>query len=305
VTALIHTDGHVLVHAPGHLYSPLPLQVKPPKEQAKPGELEANEKRFVADLVRFLAPAELNCNEADDPIPKPILRDGVEYVLVRNIDQFPSAFRIRMPGDAHWFYPDFLLWITDRRTTPATQTLCLIDPKGILQDMRDGWSDSKLLSLLYRLRLVEQQCAPDGTVTLPSGEIMRFRARGAIVSISSFLSLANSKAQFALAADRPSVSKRTFEKAGIFFIDDEGYMERLHDYLRADDDWLLSWMGELALRAATPMGQWFAEKMTSGETRWIGEVLKAILPADGEPPTRKAALANLNRLPDWQGTEVG
>lgn len=295
MTALIHVEGQVLVHAPGHLYSPLPLQAEPPQEQVRPGELNGDERRFVADLVRFLAPGKLARNSAEDPLPQPIVRDGVEYVLVRNIDQFPNAFRVRMPGDAHWFYPDFLLWIIDRSTTPAVQTLCLLDPKGLFQGLRGGWADSKLLSLLYRLRVIERQCAPEGVVTLPSGETMRFRMRGALISASPFHDLANAKTQFALATGRNAISRRTFEQVGIFF-KDESYIERLHDYLRADDDWLIGWMGELASQADTPIGRWIAGKMTNGyiDSRWLGEFLQVILPADGEPATREAAMARFN-----------
>lgn len=298
MTALIHTDSDVLVHAPGHLYTPLAVEPKanPPTEQVKPGELEVNEKRFLTDLIRFLAPQQLLPNSIDNPIPLPLEREGVEYVLVRNIDQFPHAFRIRMPGDAHWFYPDFLLWITDRNTAPATQTLCLIDPKGIWQGLRDGWGDSKLLSLLYRLRDIERQCAPTGVVTLPSGETVRFRARGVLISNTPFQDLVNRR-QFALAAGRPSPCRATFAQAGIFFMDDDRYIERMHDYLRADDDWLLQRMGELAGREDTTLGRWFSRQLAAGhyESACLDDLLGAVLPASGEPRTEDAASARIER----------
>jgi hypothetical protein len=58
----------------------------------------------------------------------------------------------------------------------------------------------------------------------------------------------------------------------------------------------LQCMSEIAGRDDTPLGRWFADKLSSGQNAsdWIDHLLRAVLPAKDQPRTADAAKARID-----------
>lgn len=179
---IVEPQGEIEVMAPGSVYQPLLLS---PDERhlnirLGPGALDKNEEKFVRDLIRFLYPAG-NHPKSDKT---PLLWQGKDVWLKRNIENEPRSFRLRV-DDSNWFYPDFIVWILDHAT--RTQTFGFVDPKGLAQGLPEGWRNYKIVSTLYMPHVVEQKM--EGLPLLCEGEEWTFRVRGVLISTTSLLGL--------------------------------------------------------------------------------------------------------------------
>ena len=171
-----------VVLVPGSLYQP--LLIRPPDgsvERVTPGELDANEARFVRDLIKFLYPGET------PPEPgQPLIWKGLEIWIKRNLEKREDSFRLSV-DTSDWYYPDFLIWIVDRNN--RVQTLGFVDPKGLREGVDGGWSDYKIVSTLYMAHVVQKAVTQNGMLEI-DGEPWQFRIRGALLSTTDYNSLA-------------------------------------------------------------------------------------------------------------------
>lgn len=167
-----------IVRVPGSLYQP--MLIRPPEESAvrvTPGELNTDEARFVRDLIKFLYPGET------PPEPgQPLIWRGLEVWIKRNLEKREDSFRLSV-DTSDWFYPDFLIWIIDRKN--RVQTLGFVDPKGLREGVDGGWWDYKVVSTLFMAHAVEREVTQDGKLEI-EGEPWQFRIRGALLSTADF-----------------------------------------------------------------------------------------------------------------------
>jgi hypothetical protein len=171
-----------VVRVPGSLYQP--LLIRPPDgsvERVTPGELDANEARFVRDLIKFLYQGET------PPEPgQPLIWKGLEIWIKRNLEKREDSFRLSV-DTSDWYYPDFLIWIVNRKN--RVQTLGFVDPKGLREGVDGGWSDYKIVSTLYMAHVVQKAVTQNGMLEI-DGEPWQFRIRGALLSTTDYNSLA-------------------------------------------------------------------------------------------------------------------
>ncbi|MCS6805500.1 MAG: DEAD/DEAH box helicase family protein [Blastocatellia bacterium] len=101
------------IHFDRHLYQPLLVDM-PDKAQIVPPGLKESEARFVRDLREYWN-AEKDTSLA-----------GKEVFLLRNLGRGRGVGFFEERG----FYPDFILWLLDRKT--KTQRIIFIEPHGML-----------------------------------------------------------------------------------------------------------------------------------------------------------------------------
>jgi hypothetical protein len=224
------TAGEFEVLAPGSVYQPLLLQ--PPEGDRwnlAPGTLNDEERRFVDDLVRYLYPS----GEPPKALGAPLRWGDKQVFLRRNLDREPGSFRLRV-DDSDWYYPDFIVWIVDHAA--RVQTFGFVDPKGLVSQVRGGWSDYKMVSTLYMPYVVEQALYRGGAVVDQDGEPWTFRIRGVLVSTSSFLGMTNEAKYKARDAQNSDVTpdKAALKRGRIVFQEDAGYIAQVLDLLTRD-----------------------------------------------------------------------
>jgi len=100
------------IHFDRHLYQPL-LIAKGNKTRSVPPPLNDGERKFVEDLKHF-------CKSG------PVLLKGKELFLLRNLSRGKGIGFFEESG----FYPDFILWVTER----YKQRLVFIEPHGMLNE---------------------------------------------------------------------------------------------------------------------------------------------------------------------------
>ena len=110
--ALYNEDRDTLprIHFDQHLYQP--LLVEQDGITSSPLGLNANERRFVADLKDY-------CANASGTLP-----DGVELFLLRNLGRGKGVGFFESSG----FYPDFILWIK----SDDAQRIVFVEPHGMV-----------------------------------------------------------------------------------------------------------------------------------------------------------------------------
>lgn len=98
---IIEDGGKLEVLAPGHLHQPLLLDPGNGAADIKisPGALEANERKFVVDLIKRLYP------DGSPPrsLGAPLKWGNREIHLRRNLEKDPGSFRLRV-DDSDWYY---------------------------------------------------------------------------------------------------------------------------------------------------------------------------------------------------------
>jgi hypothetical protein len=170
-------NDDLVVRVPGSTYQPLLIK---PQEGSKcsvsPGAMNETEARFVRDLIAWLCP---DGNYPD--LEQPLQWHGKEIWLRRNLDRHDDSFRLDFEG-SDWFYPDFLIWIVDRKQ--RIQTLGFVDPKGMREGVEGGWADYKVLCTLYQPHVIEQRLAEAGQVLILDGEPWAYRLRGILLATS-------------------------------------------------------------------------------------------------------------------------
>jgi len=229
---ILNPQGRFEVMAPGSVYQPILLTPQQEGIEIGPGKLEINEEKFVLDLIHFLYPS------GNPPkSPKTSLKWGdYQLWLKRNIEKDPDSFRLRV-DDSNWFYPDFILWIVDKKN--KIQTLGFIDPKGLAIGAGAGWSDYKIVSTLYMPHVLETQINRSGALMDPNGGAWEFRIRGVLVSTTSFSGL-KEQAKFSLRAedgDDVIPDETDFRRARIVFQpigDNIAYIETVLNLLTID-----------------------------------------------------------------------
>ncbi len=170
-----------VVRVPGSLYQP--LLIRPPDvsvERVTPGELDANEARFVRDLIKFLYLGETPPEQG-----QPLIWKGLEVWIKRNLEKREDSFRLSVDF-SDWYYPDFLIWIVDRNN--RVQTLGFVDPKGLREGAEEGWWDYKVVSTLYMAHVVQKAVTQNGMLTIDD-EPWQFRIRGALLSTTDYTAL--------------------------------------------------------------------------------------------------------------------
>jgi len=241
--------GSVLVHTPGHLYTPSPVAVDGIGKAASPGALIKTEAQFIARLIRRLDPQHRQNQEVIQRLPAAIQQGQREYFLLRNLDRSPQGTRLRL-ADENWFYPDFIFWILDRSAQPETQRLCYLDPKGLEMGMRGGWSHSKVLCFAYKL--VEIVSALPNPYNR-NGQPVRLFLKGAFISTTRRDELEKATAgsqEFHVYDDagyKVFPGYDDFASAGIFFAEKTDHIERLMAHLLAGE----SLLDQVMQRAAT------------------------------------------------------
>jgi len=201
-----------VVRVPGSLYQP--LLIRPPDgsvERVTPGELDANEVRFVRDLIKYLYPGET------PPEPgQPLIWNGQEVWIKRNLDKREDSFRLSV-DNSDWYYPDFLIWIVNRKS--RVQTLGFVDPKGLREGAEEGWWDYKVVSTLYMAHVVQKAVTHNGMLEI-DGEPWQFRIRGALLSTTDYTALTkNAKFRIEDAHDGScATGKADFEMRRIVFL---------------------------------------------------------------------------------------
>ena len=229
--------GSVLVHTPGHLYTPSPVAVDGIGKAAGPGALIATERKFIARLIRRLDPQHGQNQEVIQRLPAAIRQGQREYFLLRNLDRSPQGTRLRLAGE-NWFYPDFIFWILDASAQPETQRLCYLDPKGLEMGMRGGWNHSKILCFAYKLVEIASQLP---TPHNRNGQPVRFLLKGAFISTTPREDLEKATAgsqEFHVYDDagcKVFPDYDDFAQAGVFFAEKADHIERLMAYLLAED----------------------------------------------------------------------
>ncbi|MDS4042412.1 MAG: hypothetical protein RKP20_14705 [Candidatus Competibacter sp.] len=242
-------SDRVLVHTPGHLYTPSPVEVDRIGKAAGPGALIETERKFIANLIRHLDPYHAQSEEVSKRIPAAIKRGQREYYLLRNLDRSPDGTRLRLAGE-DWFYPDFIFWIIDKATQPETQRLCYLDPKGLEMGMRGGWNHHKVLCFAYKLVEIASQFQNTGN---RNGQPVRFILKGAFISTTRREELERTTAgsqEFHVYDDagrKVFPGCDDFAKGGIFFAERTNHIEQLMTYLLAGE----SLLGQVMRRAAT------------------------------------------------------
>jgi len=224
------TAGEFEVLAPGSVYQPLLLE--PPEGDRwslAPGALNAEERRFVDDLVRHLYPS----GEPPKALGAPMRWGDKQVFLRRNLDREPGSFRLRV-DDSDWYYPDFIVWIIDHAA--RIQTFGFVDPKGLVSQVRGGWGDYKMVSTLYMPHVVEQALYRNGAVVDHDGEPWTFRIRGVLVSTSSFLGMTNEAKYKARDEQNSDVTpdKAALQRGRVVFQEDAGYIAQVLDLLNND-----------------------------------------------------------------------
>jgi hypothetical protein len=186
-------------------------------------------------------------------IPAAIQQGQREYFLLRNLDRSPAGTRLRLAGE-NWFYPDFIFWILDHATTPETQHLCYLDPKGLEMGTRGGWNHSKILCFVYKLvEIASQLPNPHNR----NGQPVRFFLKGAFISTTPREDLEKATAgsqEFHVYDDagcKVFPGYDNFANAGIFFAEKADHIERLLAWLLAGE----SLLDQVMQRAATANGQ--------------------------------------------------
>jgi len=224
--------GSCTVFTPGHIYSPTPVHSA--ARMAGPGSLDVNERNFVADLVRHIDPDHKQQDWVKERRPSFIKKGDIEYALLRNIERAQSAVQLRI-GDEDWFYPDFEFWIREKNRDPERQFYCLIDPKGLQQGARGGWTNPKVLCLLYKLAEISRQIP---TVRNESAAI-EFIPKGALISTTTYETLKAMPGDDFRVYNESGASvfpsEARFAQAGIFFMEKSGYVERLMAWLTSQD----------------------------------------------------------------------
>ncbi len=175
-----------------HLYYP---RLSPIKDAVVPLRMrplalgEPSEVQFVEDVMAFY----------DSPAGKDRLR-GFSLYLLRNADNRAKGLGCALAGN---FYPDFLLWLVDDKT--SKQWLSFIDPKGIrnlnISDPKSG--------LHKEIKQIEKQLG-DGMISLNSF----------ILSVTTFNDLLNVTG---------STTKSDLEDRNVLFMDHGGptYLDKL------------------------------------------------------------------------------
>jgi len=229
---IVDPKGEIEVLAPGSIYQPVLLSPDERKLniQLGPGALDKNEEKFVRDLIKFLYPAGNHPKSENTPL----LWQGKEVWLKRNIDKEPGSFRLRV-DDSNWFYPDFIVWILDPAT--RTQTFGFVDPKGLAVGTTQGFGNYKIVSTLYMPHVVEQKM--EGLPFIWEGEEWTFRARGVLVSTTAFAGL-REQAKFFVrdekGADGPP-DEADFNRARIVFPKDQpAYIQTVLELLTHDNE---------------------------------------------------------------------
>ncbi len=227
---ILNPQGRFEVMAPGSVYQPILLTPREDGIEVGPGKLEKNEKKFVQDLITFLYPAG---NPPKSP-KTPLKWGDYRLWLKRNIEKDPDSFRLRV-DDSNWFYPDFILWVVDKKD--KIQTLGFIDPKGLAIGAGGGWSDYKIVSTIYMPYVLETQIKHAGPLLDQNGDAWQFRIRGVLVSTTSFSGL-KEQAKFSLRTkdgeDIPP-DENDFRRARIVFQTDEiAYIETVLNLLSSD-----------------------------------------------------------------------
>lgn len=228
---IVDPQGKIEVWAPGSVYQPL-LLTPGGGVSAGPGALDENEERFVRHLIKRLYPA------GDHPKSEktPLIWQGKEVWFKRNIEKDPRSFRLRV-DDSDWFYPDFIIWILDRKT--RTQTFGFVDPKGLAIGAAGGWSDFKIVSTIYMPHVVDLQLGEQGESLEYEGEEWSFRVRGVLISTSSLESL-TTHAKFKLRNEMGisvAPTEDDFRRARIVFQrNDVGYIDSVLDLLMHDTE---------------------------------------------------------------------
>lgn len=138
--------GFVVIIIKQHLYSPLFYNTDGSKLPFtyKPLSLEAeSEKRFVTDLKNFY----------DSPDGESYFKD-IDFYLMRNAANRLKGIGFAQAGN---FYPDFLMWIIDKKT--QQQYLTFIDPKGL----RNIPFDSPKLNFAKEIKNLQESINQDRT----------------------------------------------------------------------------------------------------------------------------------------------
>ena len=228
---VIHDAGRLEVLAPGHLYQPLLLDPGKGAADVKisPGALEANERKFVVDLIKRLYP------DGSPPrsLGAPLQWGGREIHLRRNLDKDAGSFRLRV-DDSDWYYPDFIVWIIDREE--KVQTFGFVDPKGLYSAVSGGWGDYKVVATTYMPHVIEQQLGVAGRHLDIDGAGWTFRIRGVLLSTSSYAQLqqeAKFKASNAEGVDE-TPDKEALRRGRIVFQEDMGYIDQVLTLLVED-----------------------------------------------------------------------
>ncbi len=282
---IVEPCDRVEVQAPGSIYQPLLLDRQDGNTVVGPGKLDGNEEAFVKDLIRFLCP--------DGDYPRsgqtPLRWEGREIWLKRNLDREAGSFRLRVE-DSDWFYPDFIVWILDRAT--RTQTFGFVDPKGLVQGVRGGWSDYKLVSTLYMPHVLEFELAKRGEKVICDGEEWTFRIRGVLVSTASLADL-NDEAKFHVHDSGSGVapSEADFNHGRIVFqtqARNRSYVEKVLNLLLEDGplDRVLRLAAGMRYGGTQPEDETGFDlalryaNNRDGEARFVGEIIKDYLKPD-------------------------
>lgn len=107
---------------------------------------------------------------------------GKELWLARNLDRREDAFWLRVEG-SDWFYPDFLIWLLNRKQ--RIQTLGFVDPKGLREGADEGWWDYKIVATLFMPHVQERQIAASRQALEIAGQPWTFRVRGVLLSTTA------------------------------------------------------------------------------------------------------------------------
>lgn len=125
---------------PYHIYEPLYgaaesqflAKNKIQNVRISPDSLNPGERKFLKDLRAFLATRSEN--------------DGSEYFLMRNVESLKSV-GLYLEGELRSFFPDFVLWIVNKKINRTT--IVLFDPKGqtgIIDQSALGVTDADVLN---------------------------------------------------------------------------------------------------------------------------------------------------------------
>lgn len=177
-----------------HLYFPLLYKATTGTQlpfKMKPLSLDApSEYQFIADLTRFY----------EDPANAHYF-ENIDFYLLRNAASKSQGIGFAQAGN---FYPDFLLWVTDKKS--GQQLLAFVDPKG-LRNLR---SDSPKLNFSSEIKNLQE------TILRESGEELILESF--ILSATPFANLLWS-----------GKTKDELEKRNILFLSDGGsvYLSKL------------------------------------------------------------------------------
>ena len=293
--------GSVLVHTPGHLYKPSPIEVDGVGKASGPGALIPTEREFVSRLIRHLSPDFATDSDVQQRVPSALKQGRKEFFLLRNLDRSPDATRLRM-GAEDWFYPDFIFWVLDRECSPEHQTVAYIDPKGLAMGLRGGWNNHKVLCFIYKLVEIAQQIKRPHD---ERGEVVQFAMKGVFVSTTrkEYLEeVSRGTQEFHVYDDRGIKyfpSYEDFARAGIFFAERPDHIERMMAYLEGGPTLLNDLMGRIAntiniARNALPEDEigcfyrWQLLQNQGAVEPSLGEIIRLTLTAlDGDHALRR------------------